>query len=72
MTIWHQVPVLLGQGAEVILYAGSCEKEIHGLNGLKETLVPCVVKLPIRLPGVDRAAALRDRTIRTGSGAVQR
>ena len=70
MTVWHQVPVLLGQGAEVILYAGSCEKEIRGLNGLKETLVPCGVKLPLRLPGVDSAAALHDRTIRTGSVAV--
>lgn len=48
-TAWHQVTGLLHKGIKVRLYAGSCEKPIHGLDGLKETFVSCGIKLPIRL-----------------------
>lgn len=63
MTAWHQVTGLLGQGVRVHLYAGSCEKDIHGLNSLRETLVPWGAKLPIKLLGVKRAAALHDMIV---------
>jgi len=63
MAAWHQVAGLASLGVRVTLYAGSCEKEIHELNGSKETLVPWGVKMPIRLLGVDRAAALHDRIV---------
>ena len=63
MTAWHQVAGLVGQGVRVLLYCGSCEKPIAGLNGLKETLKPFGVKVPIRLLGMYRAAALHDRIV---------
>ena len=60
MTGWYQVTGLLSQGANVTLYAGSCEKEIRGLSGMKETLVLGGIKLPIRPMGVRRACSLHD------------
>jgi len=60
---WQQVTGLLDLGVQVTLYAGSCEKEIYGLNGSKETLVPLGVRLPTRLLGRYRAAALHDRIV---------
>lgn len=60
MTAWHQVAGLADQGVRVRLYAGSCEKPLDGLSTLKETLKPLGVKVPIRLLGMDRAAALHD------------
>jgi glycosyltransferase involved in cell wall biosynthesis len=63
MTAWHQVVGLVAQGVRVLLYCGSCEKPIAGLNGLKETLVPWGVKVPIRLLGMYRAASLHDRIV---------
>lgn len=63
MTAWHQVAGLAGQGVRVHLYTGSCEKPLDGLNSVKETLKPLGVKVPIRLLGMDRAAALHDRIV---------
>ncbi len=66
MTAWHQVTGLLRQGIRVQLYTGSCEKEINGLNSLKETLVPYGIKLPIRLIRLlrmKRAVELHDKAV---------
>jgi glycosyltransferase involved in cell wall biosynthesis len=63
MVAWHQVTGLLEQGANVTLYAGSFEKEIHGLSGLKETLVPGGIRLPIKPLGTRRACSLHDRIV---------
>ncbi len=63
MTAWHQVVGLRDQGVRVMLYAGSCEKAVDGLHGLRETLVPCGAKLPISLLGIRGAAALHDRIV---------
>jgi glycosyltransferase involved in cell wall biosynthesis len=62
-TAWHQVTGLVRQGVGVMLYTGSCEKEIQGLNGLRETLVPWGIKLPIKLLGVRRAMILHDKIV---------
>ncbi len=62
-TAWHQVSGLLQEGIDVQLYCGSCEKPIDDLSYLRETLVPWGVKLPIRLLGTERAAALHDRIV---------
>jgi glycosyltransferase involved in cell wall biosynthesis len=63
MTAWHQVTALLHQAVHVRLYAGSCEGEIQGLDGLKETLVFGGIKLPLRLLGTKRAVELHDRIV---------
>ena len=63
MTAWHQVVELVGQGVRVLLYCGSCEKPLDGLNSVKETLKPLGVKVPIRILGMDRAAALHDKIV---------
>lgn len=63
MTAWHQVSGLVNQGVRVHLYTGSCEKEIQGLESLRETLVPLGIKVPVRLIGMYRAAALHDRIV---------
>ncbi|MCK4783097.1 MAG: glycosyltransferase family 4 protein [Desulfobacteraceae bacterium] len=63
VTAWHQLEGLVNQGIEVYLYAGSCEIPLQGLTSLKETLKPFGLKLPIRLVGMDRAAALHDRIV---------
>lgn len=63
MTAWHQVVWLVRQGVQVTLYAGSCERAIHGLNDFKETLVPYGVKVPISLLGARRAKALHDKIV---------
>ena len=63
MTAWHQVAGLVGQGVRVYLYTGSCEKPLDGLSTLKETLKPLGAKVPIRLLGMDRAAALHDKIV---------
>jgi hypothetical protein len=62
-TAWYQVRGLLHEGVHVLLYCGSCEKHIQGLDELKQTLVPFGIKLPIRLLGCDRAASLHDRIV---------
>jgi glycosyltransferase involved in cell wall biosynthesis len=63
ITAWHQVAALLRQGVQVWLYTGSCEREIRGLDGLKETLVFGGIKLPIKLVGLKRATELHDRIV---------
>jgi glycosyltransferase involved in cell wall biosynthesis len=60
---WQQVAGLVGQRLQVHLYTGSCEKEIQGLEDLKETLVFGGIKLPIRLLGAKRAVELHDRIV---------
>jgi len=60
MTAFHQVKGLAEQGLRVHLFAGSCEKPIDGLAGLRQTLVPLAVKVPISLLGTDNSAKLHD------------
>ncbi len=60
MTAWYQVTGLINKNINVLLFAGSCEKKIDGLDYLKETLKPFKIKFPIRLIGVKRAAILHD------------
>jgi glycosyltransferase involved in cell wall biosynthesis len=63
MTAWYQITGLVSQRIQVHLYCGSCEKPLNGLNSEKETLKPLGVKVPIRLLGMDRAAALHDKIV---------
>ncbi len=61
VTAWYQVAGLAEQGVEVHLFAGSVEKPVPGVHSPRETLVPCGLRLPIRLLGTARATALHDR-----------
>lgn len=70
MTAWYQITGLLNQGMRVTICAGSCEKQLIGSDGLKETLVRCGVKLPIRLLGRKRAAELHDKIVAKAIGQI--
>jgi len=63
MTAWYQVTGLVGQGVQVHLYAGSSEKEIPVLDGLKETLVFGGIKLPMKLIGRKWSFMLHDKIV---------
>lgn len=69
---WQQVTGLLGQGVKITLYASSCEKAIRGLTDLRESLVPCGIKLPIRLLGTRRAVMLHDRIVAKAIRTIQK
>jgi glycosyltransferase involved in cell wall biosynthesis len=63
MTAWNQLKGLVDAGIDVHLYAGSCERPLEGLAWLRETLKPLHVKMPVRLIGMYRAAAVHDRLV---------
>ena len=63
MTSWYQVAGLVRQGVQVQLFAGSCEREVEGLDGLRETLVFAGVKLPMKLLGNRRSLEIHDRIV---------
>jgi len=63
ITAQQQIAGLLKQGVQVYLCTAGCKKPLDGLSGLKETLKPLGFKVPIRLLGAYRAAALHDRIV---------
>jgi len=69
-TAWHQVSGLVNQDVKVSLFCGSCEKPISNLEGLRKTLVPWGLKLPIRLLGRKRAAELHDKIVARAIGQI--
>ncbi|MFA5422300.1 MAG: glycosyltransferase family 4 protein [Phycisphaerae bacterium] len=57
---WQMVNALARQGVDVYLSCGSCERQVD-VTAIKQTLVRHGIKLPIKLLGIDYAAALHDR-----------
>lgn len=72
MTAWHHVTGLMSQGVQVHLCAAGCKKPLDSLSSMKETLTPLGVKVPIRLLGPYRAAALHDRIVAKALGRIHR
>jgi len=60
---YYQVAGLVKLGVQVTLYCGAILKPIENLHCQKETLKFRGLKLPVRLVGTKRAAALHDRIV---------
>lgn len=70
ITAWHQVRGLVGEGVEVHLYCGTCERDVPGVASVTETMKPVGIKIPYRLMGYQRVWSWHDscvaRVIRHG------